>query len=399
MEGEKVFIGIDVGKTSHYLIALDGTGEEIYHREVHQNEAEILHVLSEFNGFDEVLVAIDQPHNIGSLIVRCAKYLGYEVRFIPSKTMRSYAESHNIATKTDKIDAKVIATAAYKDPDILRKIADLDADKALLRSLKKRDRDLAYDRTKAINRLRAALLEDMPEFEAILKENRLDCTFTLELLKKFAGPWNMKAHIKAVENFCLRFTKKVPDGLVADLFNVLEHVHIKPIMADGLELITIPELIEDLYLIKKRRDAISAKINALLKNNEDYRILRTIPGVGEKLASQLVSEINIDEYASADDLASYAGIAPKKRESGTSINSKRSPRGGNKRLKDAFFMAARCSAQHSPISQMYYQKKRDQGKNYAMAHLALARRLCKIIYAMLKNKTPYEYRIPLIKAD
>lgn len=397
MEGEKVFIGVDVGKTNHYLIALDETGEEIYHRELHQNEEEILHVLSTFEGFSEVVVVVDQPHNIGSLIVRCAKHLGYEVKFIPSKTMRTYAESRNISTKTDKIDAKVIATAAYKDPEILRKIADPDPQKALLRVLKKRDRDLSYDRTRAINRLRAALLEDMPEFEAILKENRLDCTFTLELLKKFLGPWNMKAHIKAVENFCKRFTKKVPDGLIGDLFDVLERVKLKPAISHAIETITIPELIEDLFLIKKRRNALSAKINALLKDNEDYKLLRTLPGIGEKLASQLVSEIDIDEYASADDLASYAGITPKKKESGTSIKSSKASRGGNRRLKDAFFMAARCSAQHSPLSQMYYQKKRDQGKNYATAHLALARRLCKIIYAMLKNKTPYEYRIPHIQ--
>ena len=394
MEGEKVFIGIDVGKSTHYLMALDENGEEIYHRELHQNEAEILHVLTQFQNFKEVSVALDQPHNIGSLVVRCARFLGMDVKFIPSKTMRTYAQSRNISTKTDKIDAKVIAIASLKDPEIFRKITNPSPEQAELRTLKKRDRDLAYDKTKAINRLRAALIEDMPEFEAILKENRIDCAFTLELLKKFHGPWYMKAHTRALENFCLAFKKKVPDGLVADIFDVLESVTIKPAMTDSLESLTIPELIEDLYLIKKRRDKIALRLNELLADNQDYQLLLTFPGIGPKIASQIVSEVDINEYNSADDLASYAGIAPKKKESGTSINSKISPHGGNHRLKDAFFMAARCSAQHSPISHIYYQKKRDQGKTYGGAHMALARKICKIIYAMLKNKTPYEYRIP-----
>ena len=246
-----------------------------------------------------------------------------------------------------------------------------------------------------MNRLRAALLEDMPEFEAVLGENRLDCPFTLELLKRFRGPWNMKAHPRAVENFCRRFAKKVPDGLVADMLGAIGSVGIEPAMAEPIEAVAIPQLVEDLELIKARRESLSAQIRELLEADEGYNVLRTLPGIGEKIASQMVSEIDIDEFSSADELASYAGIAPKKKESGTSIRSSSASRGGNQRLKNAFFMAARCSAQHSPISQAYYQKKRSQGKSYASAHLALARRLCKIVYAMLKNKTPYEYRGPL----
>lgn len=392
MQGEEVFIGIDVGKERHYLVALDGSGREVYHRELRQSEGDILGALSQFASFSKATVAVDQPRNIGSLVVRCAASLGYAVRFIPSKTMRTYAESRNISTKTDRVDALVIATAAWKDPEILRDVAEPDERRALLRALKKRDRDLAYDRTRAVNRLRAALLEDMPEFEAVLGENRLDCAFTLELLKRFRGPWNMKAHPRAVENFCKRFEKKVPEGLVADIFEALEGVRIRPAMAGPIEAVAIPQLVEDLELIKRRRDSLSAQIRDLLKDDEGYAVLRTLPGIGEKLASQMVSEIDIDEFSSADELASYAGIAPKRRESGTSIRSSSASRGGNRRLKNAFFMAARCSAQHSPISQAYYQKKRSQGKSYASAHLALARRLCKIVYAMLKNKTPYEYR-------
>lgn len=397
MEGKKVFIGIDVGKTNHYLVALDETGDDIYHREFGQSEKQTLSVLAQFKGFDEVLVALDQPHNIGALVVRCAQSLGYEVAFLPSKTMRKYAEARNITSKTDKVDAYVIAQCAYKDPELLRAVVQPDEHKALLRTLKKRDRDLADDKTKTINRLRAALLEDMPEFEAILKENRLDCPFMLETLKHFHGPWGIKTRRKAFNNFCARFSGKIPSGLIKDIFDVIDSVHLNPVMSQSLEQFYIPQLAQDLCCIKKRRDEISRQIQELLKDDEDYQILCSLPGIGEKLASQMISEIDIDRFSSADELACYAGLAPKVRQSGTSINSSFAAKGGNHRLKNAFFMAARCSAQYSAVSQAYYQKKRNQGKSYAGAHMALARRLCKVIYAMLKNKTPYSYEAPLRK--
>ena len=61
-------------------------------------------------------------------------------------------------------------------------------------------------------------------------------------------------------------------------------------------------------------------------------------------------------------LASYAGLAPVTRRSGSSIRGEHVSHGGNKRLKRAMFTSAFASLRSDPVSRAYYQRKRDQGK-------------------------------------
>ena len=73
-------------------------------------------------------------------------------------------------------------------------------------------------------------------------------------------------------------------------------------------------------------------------------------------------------------LASYAGLAPVTRRSGSSIRGEHVSHGGNKRLKRAMFPSAFASLRSDPVSRAYYQRKRDQGKRHNQAVLALAHR-------------------------
>ena len=73
-------------------------------------------------------------------------------------------------------------------------------------------------------------------------------------------------------------------------------------------------------------------------------------------------------------LASYAGLAPVTRRSGSSIRGEHVSHGGNKRLKRAMFLSAFASLRSDPVSRAYYQRKRDQGKRHNQAVLALAHR-------------------------
>ena len=95
------------------------------------------------------------------------------------------------------------------------------------------------------------------------------------------------------------------------------------------------------------------------------------------------------DFADAGHLASYAGIAPVTRRSGTSIRGEHAPRGGNKRLKRALFLSAFASLHHGP-SRAYYDRKRAQGKRHNQALIALARRRTDVLYAMLRDGTLYE---------
>ena len=85
-------------------------------------------------------------------------------------------------------------------------------------------------------------------------------------------------------------------------------------------------------------------------------------------------------------LASYAEIAPVTRRSGASIRGERPSRCGNKKLKRAVFLSA-FAALHHPPTRAYYDRKRAEGKRHNQAIIALARRRCDVLFAMLRDGT------------
>jgi transposase len=63
-----------------------------------------------------------------------------------------------------------------------------------------------------------------------------------------------------------------------------------------------------------------------------------MPGIGVRTAARILVEVgDASSFPTAGHLASYAGLAPVTRRSGTSIKGEHPARGGNKRLKNALF--------------------------------------------------------------
>ncbi|WP_344318976.1 transposase, partial [Actinocatenispora thailandica] len=96
-------------------------------------------------------------------------------------------------------------------------------------------------------------------------------------------------------------------------------------------------------------------------------------------------------FATAAHLAAYAGLAPVTRRSGSSIRGEHPPKGGNKHLKRALFLAAFASLP-DPTSRAYYDRKRAEGKKHNAALICLARRRCDVLFAMLRDRKPYQPR-------
>jgi hypothetical protein len=118
------------------------------------------------------------------------------------------------------------------------------------------------------------------------------------------------------------------------------------------------------------------------------QVLTSMPGIGVRTAARILREVGDGTtFASSGHLAAYAGLAPVTRRSGSSIRGEHPPRGGNKQLKRAFFLAA-FAALADPTNRTYYDRKRAQGKRHNAALICLARRRCDVLYAMLRDKIP-----------
>lgn len=104
-----------------------------------------------------------------------------------------------------------------------------------------------------------------------------------------------------------------------------------------------------------------------------------------------LSEVgDIFRFDSAANLAAYAGLAPRVRQSGKTVHSATKPRGGNRRLKRVLILSASKSILFCDESRDYYDRKRAEGRTYNSAVTALARRRLNVMYAMLRDGRPYE---------
>jgi len=129
----------------------------------------------------------------------------------------------------------------------------------------------------------------------------------------------------------------------------------------------LPKLAAQLATLRGQRDEVAAKVEELVDDHPLHVVLMSMPGVGIRTAARVLTEIVGRDFTSAAHLASYAGLAPVTRRSGTSIRGEHPSRSGNKVLKRALFLSA-FAALRDPISQTYYERKRAEGKRQRYVH-------------------------------
>jgi hypothetical protein len=108
-----VWLGLDVGKTSHYGCGLDPAGERVFDHELPQDEAALRNVITALqHDSGRVLVIVDQPNTIGALPVAVARDCGADIAYLPGLAMRKAADLYPGQAKTDARDAFIIADTA-----------------------------------------------------------------------------------------------------------------------------------------------------------------------------------------------------------------------------------------------------------------------------------------------
>jgi len=124
---------------------------------------------------------------------------------------------------------------------------------------------------------------------------------------------------------------------------------------------------------------------------EAVKLLETIPGVGERVAEVIVSEIGVDmsRFGTDGRLASWAGMCPGNNESAGKRKSGQTTK-GSVYLKGALVQAA-WAATHTKQTYLAAQYRRlvsRKGKNRAL--VAVGHSILVIIYHLLKNKASYK---------
>jgi transposase len=331
---------------------------------------------------------VDQPNNIGSLTLSCARATGCDVAYLPGLAMRRAAGLFPGEAKTDERDAYIICMTARALPESLRPVPAPDEVRCQLLALAAYDDDCRCDRTREISRMRAHLIEDHPHFEHLMG-NDLAKPFILKALAHYGGPWGM---VKAGRGNVRRWAanqKNVAAKLVERMCDAAYSMKDKPAGADMREAYAIPACAKRIAALDAQRKAIDDKVSELMAVNKVYQALLTMPGVGAKTALALVLHVDITAFSNADKLASYAGLAPRTHQSGTSIKGESAARIGNRALKSALFLSAFAAVRTDKYARDYYDTKRSEGKHHNAAVISLARKRLKVMYAIMRTGESY----------
>lgn len=147
--------------------------------------------------------------------------------------------------------------------------------------------------------------------------------------------------------------------------------------------------------IKKSIQQIEELINKIIAEdpdiNDNYRLIKTVPGIGHLTAVYIICcTNNFGSKISGKQLASYAGVVPFEHSSGISIKGKnRVHKMANKELKRLLHLCALTAIKYSPEFKEYFDRKKAEGKNGMLIVNAIKNKLVLRVVAVVNKKQPY----------
>jgi transposase len=321
-----VVSGLDVHKEYTYATILGPDGEKLAQRKI-QNEE-----VSDFlRPYQVERVAMEASTSIAPLYRRLTEE-GYDVLVSHPKKTRYIAEAR---IKTDRVDSRALA-------ELLR-----------LNSLPESyvpPPDIAVLREKV--RRRAFLVGQQSRLKIKIRS-----TLTYE-------------GVKPPKEYGL-FTRKGREWL------------------RGLGLEPVDSYLRMMEPLRDEIRRLSLELRHIAADDEDVRLLTTIPGVGYYIALLVKAEIgDISRFHTGDQLASYAGLAPSTHSSGGVTHHGRITKEGSRWLRWAMVEAAQVHFRFdSPVTRAYHRIAERRGKGKAA--VAAARMLLLVCRSVLKNRRPY----------
>ena len=386
-----ICVGIDVAKDKHDCFILSSEGEVLADVFTIPNNAEGFTALLQTirrctHPADKIKVGLEATghysYNILGFLLDC----GLPTYVINPLHTNLYRKSLTLRkTKTDRIDARTIATMLMSDVD-LKSYTDTSYHNEELKSLTRYRFDKVRERGKlkqSVSRLVTILF---PELERIVPSLHIASVYAL--LSEFPGAHQIAAthltHLKTV----LSDASKGRYGRekAVEIREAARNSIGSRMPAKSLELKHTIQLIRELDAeIDEVEKDINSRMDAI------HSPITTIPGIGYRMGAMILAEIgDFHNFDSADKILAYAGLSPSTYQSGQLTNCySHMEKRGSRYLRYALFNATKYVCLWDPTFAAYLSKKRAEGKHYNVAISHAAKKLVRLIYAMERSGQPY----------
>ena len=380
-------VGIDVAKDKHDCFICDSEGNVLKDVFTFSNDREGFNLLLSFmpTSSENVKVGLEATGHYSLNLINFLIDNGYSPVVFNPLQINLFRKAHTLRkTKTDKIDAKLIAlmlSSSDAKPHL-----DLSYHVMELKSLT-RYRSRLKDQLARLKISLTRIIEIMfPELE--------DCVYsinqksTIALLYEFPSKELIaNAHLTRLTNVLKDNSRgKYSKDKALEIRNAAINSIGTSSDASSFELV---QTIDMINFYSSKIDDLDAKIKDIMIELESP--ILSIPGISYNLGSIILAEIvDINRFDTSSQLQAFAGLDPATHQSGKFIATGVSMvKRGSPYLRWAILNAARLVAMRDPCFKDYYQRKRKEGKHHFVALTHVAKKLIRVIFKLLKTNTQF----------
>jgi len=124
---------------------------------------------------------------------------------------------------------------------------------------------------------------------------------------------------------------------------------------------------------------------------EEFDMAQTIGAIGPKTAAAVILATDgLKNFDSSRQLSAYFGMSPRQYQSGTSVHGKgHICKMGNPYIRSLLYICAVSSLRHNKPCKDFYDSLLARGKPKKVALVAVANKLLRILFAVMKNRQPW----------
>ena len=393
----RLFVGDDWAEDHHDVEVMDQAGTVLARKRLPEGAAGMagFHALvgqfvpEEHMDGTEVVIGIETDRGPWAAALVSAGYLVYPVN--PLQASR-YRERHHVSgAKSDAGDAHMLADMVRTDSHQLRAAAGDSPEAAGVKVLARTHKTLIWERTRAVQRMRAQLREYHPA--ALEAFDDLDAPDALELIARAPDPSRARKLTKAQVSAALKRARRrnVPER-AAEVLAALRGEHLEqPAALTAAYAATVLALVAVITVLNEQVKALQGQVEEHFGRHPDAEVYLSQPGMGKVLGARVLGEFGDDPHRYRDGKArrNYAATSPVTRASGKKkVVAARFVH--NDRLVDALNSQALASLNASPGARAFYDELRARDIEHNDALRRLANRLVGILHGCLKTGTLYD---------
>ena len=390
-----IYVGIDVAKDKHDCFITNSDGEVLF---------KAFTIANNLTGFTELYQKIESVMKDVSKVkvgLEATGHYSYNLLgYLIDKGLPTYAinplhtnlyrKSLSLRqTKTDKVDARTIASMLMSDVN-LKSYSDTSYHNEELKSLTRYRFDKVKERAKLKSSVSRLVCILFPELEKLVPTLHMASVYAL--LSEFPGAKQVaNVHLTRLTNLLTKASKGRYGKETAITFRDAARTSIGSNMpAKSLELKHTIKLIRELT---SEIDEIENEIKIIM--DEIHSPILSIPGINYRMGAMIIAEIgDFNRFDSPDKILAYAGFSPSTYQSGQLDGAySHMEKRGSRYLRYALYNAAKYVCHWDSTFAEYLAKKRAEGKHYNVAISHAIKKLVRVIYHL--EKTNHQY----IKAD